>query len=158
MPNGVAKWKADEMKQFRVYVVTMLVIVANLAVVGWGQRQSSSGSSCLNQLAPCLNYLNGSEDTDVPDSCCDPLKYVIKSKPECLCSMISNRGSREAERAGINVTQAQQLPGRCGQHVNPIACLSGSTNSKTSDENSAFSHSTRIVVAMCMAVQILLLK
>ncbi|KAL4378363.1 hypothetical protein GQ457_02G021670 [Hibiscus cannabinus] len=154
LPNG-RQTSRIEMKQIRVYVVTMLVIVANLAVVGWGQRQSSS---CLNQLAPCLNYLNGNEDADVPDSCCDPLKYVIKSKPECLCSMISNRGSREAERAGINVTQAQQLPGRCGQHVNPIACLSGSTNSKTSDENSAFSHSTRIVVAMCMAVQILLLK
>ncbi|GMI86835.1 glycosylphosphatidylinositol-anchored lipid protein transfer 30 [Hibiscus trionum] len=150
------------MKQFRASVVTIqLVIVANLVAVGWGQRQSSSGSSCLNQLAPCLNYLNGDDNEDVPDSCCDPLKYVIKSKPECLCRMISNRGSREAERAGINVTQAQQLPGRCGQHVNPLVCIPGSPNSKTSVENSAIlsfpSHSTIIVAAISMAVQILLL-
>ncbi|KAE8695696.1 Lipid transfer-like protein VAS [Hibiscus syriacus] len=151
------------MKQFRIYVVTILVIVANLAAVGCSQRQRSpTGSSCINQLAPCLNYLNGNDDADVPDSCCDPLKYVIKSQPECLCRMMSNRSSREAERAGINVTQAQQLPGRCGQHVNPLVCLSGSPNSKTSVENSAFplfpSHSSTIIVAAInMALQGLLL-
>ncbi|PPR98652.1 hypothetical protein GOBAR_AA22018 [Gossypium barbadense] len=140
------------MKQFRAYVVTILVIVANLMVVGWGQsqRQRQSSSSCLNQIAPCLNYLNGN-DADVPDSCCDPLKSVIKSQPECLCGMISNKGSRQAEQVGINVTQAQELPGRCGQHVNPLVC------SPNSAENSAFllfpSHS----IIICMAVQILFL-
>ncbi|MBA0814549.1 hypothetical protein Gohar_020375 [Gossypium harknessii] len=143
------------MKQFRAYIVTILVIVANLMVVGWGQsqRQRQSSSSCLNQIAPCLNYLNGN-DADVPDICCDPLKSVIKSQPECLCSMLSNKGSRQAEQASINVTQAQELPGRCGQHVNPLVCLPGSPNSA---ENSAFllfpSHS----IIICMAVQILFL-
>lgn len=79
-------------------------------------------TSCLNVLAPCLNYLNGTRHP--PDICCDPLKSVIKSNPKCMCSMISNRGTTKAEQAGINITEAQQLPARCGQHVNPISCLS----------------------------------
>lgn len=37
----------------------------------------------------------------------------------------SIKGSNAAEEAGINVTQAQELPGRCGQAVNPISCLKG---------------------------------
>lgn len=100
-------------------IIVLVVLLVRLDVSMGGQ---SSSSSCLNQLAPCLRYLNGSQD--VPDSCCDPLKSVIKSNPECMCSMISNQGSRRAEQAGINVTEAQQLPGKCGQHVNPLVCLS----------------------------------
>ncbi|KAK6267050.1 hypothetical protein QUC31_017887 [Theobroma cacao] len=145
--------------------LTLLFVLASLVPQGWGQGQGqgqgqgedSSTSLCLNQLAPCLNYLNGTRD--VPDSCCDPLKSVIKSKPECLCSMISNEGSREAEQAGINISEAQQLPGRCGQHVNPLVCLSGSPNSKNSAEDSAGvllfpPHSAIIIaVAICMTVE-----
>ncbi|CAL8143071.1 unnamed protein product [Prunus armeniaca] len=99
-------------------------------------------TSCLNRLAPCLNYLNGTRHP--PDNCCDPLKWVIKSNPECLCRMISNRGSNEAEQAGINVNEAQELPGRCGQRVNPLVCLSSNgspNNSKNSVPNSANSFS-----------------
>ncbi|XVF16086.1 hypothetical protein REPUB_Repub10bG0001000 [Reevesia pubescens] len=150
-----------EMKNLWACFGTILVIVANLVALteGWGQDSSgSSRSSCLNQLAPCLNYLDGNRN--VPDSCCDPLKSMIKSRPECLCSMISNKGSREAEQAGINVTKAQQLPGRCGQHVNPLTCLSasGSPNSENSAQDSSAglllfpSYSTIIAVAICMTV------
>ncbi|CAL5390326.1 unnamed protein product [Camellia sinensis] len=32
-----------------------------------------------------------------------------------------------AQQYGINLTDAQQLPGRCGQHVNLIACLATAT-------------------------------
>lgn len=94
-------------------------------------------TSCLNVLAPCLNYLNGTRHP--PDICCDPLKSVIKSNPKCMCSMISNRGTTKAEQAGINITEAQQLPARCGQHVNPISCLSSNSpkNSNNSVPNSA---------------------
>ncbi|KAL6143027.1 hypothetical protein ACLB2K_053726 [Fragaria x ananassa] len=91
----------------------------------------SQDISCLNKLAPCLNYLNGTRNP--PDDCCDPLKSVIKSNPKCLCSMISNRGTTKAEQAGINITEAQQLPGRCGQHVNPIACLSSNSPKKSNN-------------------------
>ncbi|XP_054800152.1 non-specific lipid transfer protein GPI-anchored 30 [Prosopis cineraria] len=93
-------------------------------------------NSCLNQLSPCLNYLNGNREP--PDSCCDPLKSVIRSDPQCLCSLVSNKGTRQAEQAGINITEAQTLPGRCGQRVNPLSCLSSSSpGSHNTAQNSA---------------------
>ncbi|XP_052180204.1 non-specific lipid transfer protein GPI-anchored 30-like [Diospyros lotus] len=113
-------------------------------------QETSSSSSCIDRLRPCFRYLNS--EGDPPDSCCDPLKWVIKSDPECLCSMISIRGTRQAEQAGINVTQAQQLPGRCGQHVNPISsCLTGSNNSNSgnSSERGASSSSSSSSLMSC---------
>ncbi|WVZ13573.1 hypothetical protein V8G54_011139 [Vigna mungo] len=98
--------------------VCCIAFVVVLQCVGRGSAQDSS---CLNKVSPCLRYINGSEEP--PDSCCEPLKSVIESDAECLCSLVSNRGTRQAENAGINVTQAQQLPGRCGRHVNPLSCL-----------------------------------
>lgn len=95
--------------------------IAFLVLVTWVSRASAQDSSCINKLAPCLNYLNGTKDP--PDSCCDPLKSVIESDQKCLCSLVSNRGTRKAEQAGINVNEAQALPGRCGQRVNPLSCL-----------------------------------
>ena len=107
-----------EMKFFSFYTIA----VALLVVPNFGMMQTRGQSvSCLNQLAPCLNYLNGTKE--VPQVCCNPLKSVIKNNPECLCRMISNRGSSRAEQAGIDVNNAQMLPARCGEHVNPIACL-----------------------------------
>ena len=109
-----------EMKLLWLYYGIAFLALAILMPNGWAQD-----TSCLNQLAPCLNYLNGTRNP--PDSCCNPLKSVIKSNPKCLCSLISIKSSRKAEQAGINVNQAQMLPGRCGQNVNPISCLSVSS-------------------------------
>ncbi|CBI21249.3 hypothetical protein VitviT2T_022108 [Vitis vinifera] len=130
-----------------------VIVLVTLVPEGWAQD-----SSCLNELAPCLNYLNGTRDP--PDSCCDPLKSVIKSKPECLCSMISTKGTSQARQAGINVTEAQQLPGRCGQHVNPLSCLSSPPNSKDSVPNSGSifwspSLIMKVVAAFSMSIHIL---
>ncbi|XP_030552690.1 non-specific lipid transfer protein GPI-anchored 30 [Rhodamnia argentea] len=120
-----------ERRNIRAGLETAALVLAALLVVD-AQAQDTS---CLSQLAPCLNYLNGTRDP--PSACCDPLKSVISSDPGCLCSLISNQGAAQAEQAGINVTEAQRLPGRCGQNVNPIACLSGSPSSGNSDENAA---------------------
>lgn len=102
-------------------ILRALCWIAFLVLLTCIPRGSAQDSSCLNKLSPCLNYLNGTEDP--PDSCCEPLKSVIESDAECLCSLVSNRGTRQAEQAGININEAQQLPGRCGQHVNPLSCL-----------------------------------
>ncbi|XP_027191986.1 non-specific lipid transfer protein GPI-anchored 30 [Cicer arietinum] len=104
-----------------------LCFIAFILLLTLVSRGSAQDNSCLNKLAPCLNYLNGTQDP--PDSCCDPLKSMIKSDATCLCSLASNKGTRQAEQAGINVNDSQNLPGRCGQHVNPLSCL---TNSPTS--------------------------
>ncbi|XP_061354719.1 non-specific lipid transfer protein GPI-anchored 30 [Gastrolobium bilobum] len=112
-----------------------LSYIVFLVLVTWISRGRAQDSTCLNKLAPCLRYLNGTQD--VPDSCCDPLKSVIESDSKCLCSLVSNKGTRQAEEAGVNINEAQNLPGRCGQHVNPLSCLTNSPGSSNSDQNSA---------------------
>ncbi|XP_043716270.1 non-specific lipid transfer protein GPI-anchored 30 [Telopea speciosissima] len=117
-----------------------VMVAILLSLVSEGEAQDTS---CLNQLVPCLNYLQrqgGSVDSNPPKSCCDPLKSVIDSNPECLCTMITNRATNAAEQAGINVTKAQDLPDKCGQTVNPIACLTNtgsSPNTGRAESNSA---------------------
>ncbi|KAH0766873.1 hypothetical protein KY285_002744 [Solanum tuberosum] len=49
--------------------------------------------------------------------------------PECLCQMVSIKGSKAAEQAGIDVNDAQMLPAKCGQPVNYMGCLKGASNS-----------------------------
>lgn len=102
-----------------------LVVVLVLAILASNTQISDAqgGSSCVDSLSPCLNYLNSTREP--PNSCCDPLKYVIESNPQCLCRMISTQGSFQAQLLGINISQVELLPERCGQRVNPIACLKG---------------------------------
>ncbi|KAH0907391.1 hypothetical protein HID58_039218, partial [Brassica napus] len=128
------QWSVDDYSTATYFEVALLV------VPNFGMMQTRGQSvSCLNQLAPCLNYLNGTKE--VPQVCCNPLKSVIKNNPECLCRMISNRGSSRAEQAGIDVNNAQMLPARCGEHVNPIACLTRSRGSTNSDRSSSTGNS-----------------
>ncbi|XP_031382955.1 lipid transfer-like protein VAS isoform X2 [Punica granatum] len=108
----------------------IFVLVIALFAAFWAPGKAQVSQSCLNNLGPCLNYLNW---TNPPDICCEALKELIKMDSECLCGMISNQGAMQAQFMGINVTQAQELPGRCGQRVNPLACL---TTSSPSSRNS----------------------
>ncbi|KAG9455302.1 hypothetical protein H6P81_008206 [Aristolochia fimbriata] len=76
--------------------------------------------SCLNQLVPCLNYLNSSRNPS--SDCCDPLRSIIQSNPQCLCNNLnSNAGSGQN---GINATEALMLPAKCGLNVNVATCAS----------------------------------
>ncbi|KAF3782614.1 Lipid transfer-like protein [Nymphaea thermarum] len=90
----------------------LLMVVVITASVG-----NAQDTSCLSQLASCLQFLNS---TGTPSSsCCDPLKTVIKSDPVCLCNLLN---SPTSSQAGISITQAEQLPQRCGENVNASAC------------------------------------
>ncbi|XP_016441132.1 non-specific lipid transfer protein GPI-anchored 30-like [Nicotiana tabacum] len=110
------------------FMITMIMMIILLSGIALGQN-----SNCINRLLPCMNFFNGSRGNP-PESCCNPLKDVIKNMPECLCQMVSVKGSNAAEQAGINVNEAQMLPARCGQPVNYLGCLKGVSNS---DSNSA---------------------
>ncbi|KAJ8773025.1 hypothetical protein K2173_028202 [Erythroxylum novogranatense] len=120
---------------FHMMLAIAVLVLGSMVSEGSGQISTS----CVNQLMPCLNFLNGTKD--VPSNCCDPLKRVVESDPQCLCRMMSNQGAEQAQQAGINNTEAQQLPGRCGLRLNPISCLTNTVgsgkNNKESDYNSA---------------------
>ncbi|XP_010250463.1 PREDICTED: lipid transfer-like protein VAS [Nelumbo nucifera] len=134
----------------------VVVVVLGLAILAWKHCEAQDEtSSCLNQLVPCLTYLNGT-NIDPPSSCCDPLKSVIESNPECLCGLASAKGSTMAQQAGINITEAQQLPAKCGQSVNPISCLTDANKNTvpSSASGSGFSFVSIILAAtLGMTVQ-----
>ncbi|XXG76449.1 hypothetical protein AAC387_Pa08g0796 [Persea americana] len=88
-----------------------------LAMTILASECGAQDTSCINQLAPCLNYLNLTSGRPSND-CCDPLTSVIKSNPKCLCSLISSNTAS----SGINVTQAMLLPSKCGVNVNSGIC------------------------------------
>ncbi|KAL2526260.1 Lipid transfer-like protein VAS [Abeliophyllum distichum] len=134
-----------------------MIIFSCLVSQNRGQVQQQE---CMNQLQPCLNYLNGNQNP--PDSCCNPLRHVIKSMPECLCSLITIKGANQAERAGINVTEAQTLPGRCGEHINPLGCITGTpdTRSRNSVQNSSSSSFglSGLIIVVAVSIGILVLN
>ncbi|KAL9671145.1 hypothetical protein QQ045_008711 [Rhodiola kirilowii] len=114
----------------------ILASMAALAMAEQQQRQQEDPTTCITRLVPCLKYLNSSH-SDPPRTCCNPLKSVIKSYPECLCALISTRVTNQARQAGINIDRASELPGKCGQHVNPLGCLKTAGNSRSSSSTSA---------------------
>ncbi|KAL2939561.1 Lipid transfer-like protein VAS [Bienertia sinuspersici] len=115
----------NRMNHFIVLAFLVILATHNLLL-----SKAQGGSSCVNSLTPCWNYLNSTRDP--PDSCCDPLKNVIESNQQCLCQMISTQGSFQAQLLGINISQVETLPERCGQRANPLACLKGVSGSKNS--------------------------
>ncbi|XP_059311225.1 non-specific lipid transfer protein GPI-anchored 30-like [Lycium ferocissimum] len=111
------------------FMMMIIILLSGLIV----QQALAQNRNCINSLFPCMNFLNGSRG-DPPESCCNPLKDMIHNMPECLCQMVSIKGSNVAEQSGINMNEAQMLPAKCGQPVNYMGCLKGASNS---DSNSA---------------------
>lgn len=98
-------------KELRKFIIFSCLYV--LVSVSKGQD-----TACLNQLVPCLQYINSSH---IPSSsCCTPLRSLINSDPGCLCSLLS--GTTVTKQAGANANQALQLPKRCGEKVNAGLC------------------------------------
>ncbi|KAL3654004.1 hypothetical protein CASFOL_003685 [Castilleja foliolosa] len=131
-------------------------IIATIIILSCMPSQNSAQvqrQQCMNQLQPCLNYING--NSRPPDSCCRPLDRVIKSMPECLCSLMTNQGANRAEQAGININDAQTLPGRCGQRINPLGCITGTPDQQSRDSvPNSFSSKLRFSVLSIMTAMI----
>ncbi|TVU41756.1 hypothetical protein EJB05_15302, partial [Eragrostis curvula] len=81
-------------------------MVAGTLLAGGASAQSPSpSSSCtsvLVSLSPCLNYITGNETT-APASCCTQLGKVVQSYPQCLC-VVSRR------RLGLAGPQRSKTP------------------------------------------------
>ncbi|KAF7113420.1 hypothetical protein RHSIM_RhsimUnG0128000 [Rhododendron simsii] len=78
-----------------------------VATVLWGGVAAQSSSSCTSELismSPCLNYIMGNS-SEPSSSCCQQLASVVKSQPQCLCASLNGGGSS----MGINVNQTQAL-------------------------------------------------
>lgn len=80
-----------------------------LALMLWHEARAQSGcTNAILSLSPCLNYVTG--NTSIPSQgCCSQLDGVVKSTPQCLCSLMNGAGISMG--ISINQTLALRLPG-----------------------------------------------
>ncbi|KAL4187568.1 hypothetical protein AMTRI_Chr09g39650 [Amborella trichopoda] len=116
-------------------MASIWVSMSLISMAAVTQMAAAQSTSCLNQLLPCLSYLNST--TTPPSTCCEPLKSIINSDPQCLCSMLKSGMS------GIDMTQAAQLPSKCGVNVNAATCdVASSSPSSSPSPNTPTSRTT----------------
>ncbi|XP_078180499.1 non-specific lipid transfer protein GPI-anchored 5-like [Carex rostrata] len=87
------------------------IFITILFAISTNAQSSSSCTSALLGLSPCLNYIGGN-DTTPSGSCCSQLASVVQSEPQCLCSVL-NGGSSSSLGITINQTRALALPDAC---------------------------------------------
>lgn len=102
--------------------VMAAILVLMVTVWGGAQAQSSTCTSSLMALAPCLNFVTGNTTIPTP-SCCSQLASVVQSQPRCLCSLLS--GSMPNIGITINQTLAVTLPGACKVQTPPMSLCNG---------------------------------
>ncbi|KAL9670228.1 hypothetical protein QQ045_007779 [Rhodiola kirilowii] len=81
-------------------------------------KAESDCTPVLVSLSPCLNYVAGNSSAPSA-SCCSQLAAVVRSKPECLCSVLD--GSADAS-LGIKIDKnlALELPNACNVKTPPV--------------------------------------
>ncbi|KAJ7972770.1 Non-specific lipid-transfer protein-like protein [Quillaja saponaria] len=109
----------------RIHMVLILFIVGAYLGVSVTMAQSSSTcTSVIISLSPCLNYIT--ENTSTPSSgCCTQLATVIGSQPHCLCEVLNGGGSSLG--LNINQTRALTLPPACKLQTPPISICNASS-------------------------------
>ncbi|KAJ0518358.1 putative plant lipid transfer protein/Par allergen [Helianthus annuus] len=102
--------------------ILMILVITMAALYGSSMAQSSSCTSVLVSLSPCLNYISG--NTSTPSSgCCTQLASVVRSQPQCLCQVLNGGGSSLG--LNINQTQALELPKACNVQTPPTSQCNG---------------------------------
>lgn len=121
-----------------------------LSLCGPARGQDSSGSNdCITALVPCANYLNV---TKPPSSCCSPLVTEYKTNKACLCKLLNNTDL--ITQFHINITQAFELPIKCGLNASASGCSKLGGNSTSSGSASAPKASTSSASSKKIAVSL----
>ena len=101
-------------------ILPAALVVGTLLLSGGASAQSPSSSctSVLVSLSPCLNYISGNEST-APASCCTQLGKVAASDPQCLCVALD----ADPASLGLNInrTRALGLPDACKVKTPPVS-------------------------------------
>ncbi|XP_042517130.1 non-specific lipid transfer protein GPI-anchored 5-like [Macadamia integrifolia] len=113
-------------------LVAVIAAVTMMLWVGGAAGQSSSCTSVIVGMAPCLNYITGNSSN--PSSfCCQQLSSVVQSQPQCLCQVL-NGGSGITAALGITINQtlALALPGACNVQTRPVSACNAVNGPSTS--------------------------
>ncbi|XP_044486359.1 non-specific lipid transfer protein GPI-anchored 5-like [Mangifera indica] len=95
-----------------------MVLVTLFSFWATTSRAQSDCTNVIISLAPCLTYVSGSSSTPSP-SCCSQLASVVKSNPQCLCTVLNGGSSNFG--VSINETLALALPGACNVETPPVS-------------------------------------
>lgn len=87
-------------------ILSLLAIFSS--IIHTTSAQSTSG--CISNIILCGNYV--ATTAIPPQSCCVPLKIAITTQIDCLCGLYNTPGLLQS--FNINVTQALDVPKRCG--------------------------------------------
>ena len=96
-----------------IVAVMVVAMISNLVVEG-----QEDLPVCVANLVSCVEYLNTT--TPPPVTCCIPLKEAVTDQLPCLCGIYNDPSLLIS--FGINVTQAIQLPVRCGINFSITEC------------------------------------
>uniref|UniRef100_A0A0D9WW25 Bifunctional inhibitor/plant lipid transfer protein/seed storage helical domain-containing protein n=1 Tax=Leersia perrieri TaxID=77586 RepID=A0A0D9WW25_9ORYZ len=97
-----------------------LLFAVFAAVIATAAAQGSSSGGCTTEivsLAPCLDYISGNSTAPPKPGCCSALAAVVKSRPECLCAVLS--GGASSLGVTVNSTRALELPAACSIKTPP---------------------------------------
>ncbi|XP_042395376.1 non-specific lipid transfer protein GPI-anchored 15-like isoform X1 [Zingiber officinale] len=147
--------------------ILMIAAMASVLTAG-AEAQSSSCSSVIASLSPCLDYITG--NASAPSrSCCSQLASVAQSEPRCICTIISS-GASAAPSLGINQTLAMALPGACNVQLPLSQCDSASSptasparpltppsgvGTRTQDSDSSSGNSVQVLTLLPLVVALL---
>ncbi|VFQ83773.1 unnamed protein product [Cuscuta campestris] len=96
--------------------------------VAWtgGVSAQSNCMTAILSLSPCISYATGNSSVRPPSSsCCTQLSNIVRSTPQCLCSLLN--GGASSFGVYINETLAALIPAACNLHTPPVStCTKGS--------------------------------
>ncbi|XP_022898179.1 non-specific lipid-transfer protein-like protein At2g13820 isoform X2 [Olea europaea var. sylvestris] len=111
-------------------IVRKISLVLVLVVMLSDDTKAQSGcTTAIVGLSPCLNYVIGNSSTP-SSSCCSQLSGVVKSQPQCLCSLL-NGGAASSFGITINQTLALALPKVCNVQTPPVSRCNGTNSAAT---------------------------
>lgn len=93
-----------------------LVSKAASETPGGGGNGGPDTVPCLQKLMPCQPFLHSPSP---PATCCVPLKQMIASDADCLCTVFNNADLLKS----MNLTQSQamDLPKNCGAQAHLVS-------------------------------------
>ncbi|XP_022769839.1 non-specific lipid-transfer protein-like protein At2g13820 [Durio zibethinus] len=107
-------------------ILAAVFIVAATLWTGAVAQSSSSCTSVLISMSPCLDYIQGNSSTP-SSSCCSQLANVVRSQAQCLCEVLN--GGASSVGVNVNRTQAMALPTVCNVKTPPASQCNASSPS-----------------------------
>ncbi|CAD6263461.1 unnamed protein product [Miscanthus lutarioriparius] len=97
------------------FSVALLLLVSVAGVRAVPQGGTSTCSTDLFRLLPCLPFIEGTSAVPA-DTCCANLGSMVHDEPQCLCQALSNPSTAPV---AVNMTRVMAMPRLCRLDLPP---------------------------------------